>query len=366
MKFKIIPSVLISALFWFACGKVGEQMDTYEIEGYSTGFFEGKAVLYRVENGTLLPEDSVMVKKSRFKFKKHSVEHPQLMYLVLGDREAVIELFVENKRMRLDIDLANLSEPGLDGSVSQELFSEYLENNTAYENRLQELSNQIVAARLSSDSLMILSALTEERAILSEQKKFMVNFVQKHQNSYVSAYILANGLRRELGADSLLILSEQLSDTIRKSFYIKDIHNAIAIKKRLEIGKQAPDFSLPDTSGVKVSLASKQGSKILLTFGKSNCGICRSDFQKLKKFHTKGTTELLSISMDADASRLKKVLKADNPAGQFLCDFKGENSDIVQLYDINRLPMYYYLDEKGIIKAKSENLDDILTAIGSK
>ena len=130
----------------------------------------------------------------------------------------------------------------------------------------------------------------------------------------------------------------------------------------LEIGKKAPDFTLPDQDGKKISLKDFIGKKVVLYFyPKDNTSGCtkeacnfRDDFPKFKKFDA----VIIGISPDSSASHKKFIEKYDLPF-TLLSD---EDKKVLEKYEVwKEKSMYgrkymgverttYIIDEKGKIK----------------
>ncbi len=362
-----IFTIFALLIIFSACSKVGQKQDTYYIEGYLTGFFEGKSVLYRLADGELVPEDSVYVKKSRFKFKTHKVAHPQMMFLVVGDREAMIELFVENTRMRLNANLNNPDETELSGSESHKAFSLFSENNSVYENRIHSIELQLQQAVNSSDSVLINQLNTEKEKLLSEQKDFIFNYIKSHPDSYVAAYLSVYALGDELPSKKLRELSDDFTDEIKASFYWSELQTKIKRQEQLEVGKQAPDFTLNTIDMQPESLVSHQGRKVLLYFWASWCGPCRADNPALHEIEKKyPDLDIVGISLDTHISGWENVIKADSINWTQLSDLKGHRAGAAKLYNVKEIPFYYILDEKGIIKAKNADISIIKKQLAAK
>lgn len=130
----------------------------------------------------------------------------------------------------------------------------------------------------------------------------------------------------------------------------------------LEIGKKAPDFTLPDQDGKKVSLKDFKGKKIILYFyPKDNTSGCtkeacsfRDDFPKFKKTDA----VILGVSPDSVSSH-KKFAEKFNLPFTLLSD---EEKKVLEQYNVwKEKSMYgkkymgverttYIIDETGKIK----------------
>jgi peroxiredoxin Q/BCP len=127
----------------------------------------------------------------------------------------------------------------------------------------------------------------------------------------------------------------------------------------LEIGKNAPRFTLPDTFGNKVALKDFLGKKVVLYFypkdNTSGCTMEANDFKaNIKKFE-KLNAVVLGVSKDSQKSHQKFVEKFDLPF-TLLSD---EETKVIQKYGVwKEKSMYgrkymgverstFIIDEKG-------------------
>jgi thioredoxin-dependent peroxiredoxin len=89
----------------------------------------------------------------------------------------------------------------------------------------------------------------------------------------------------------------------------KDLSKNSDLGKRLAPGDKAPAFVLPDDAGVKVSLASFAGSKLVLYFypkdDTSRCTKEAIDFNGLRHEFKKAGAAILGVSPDTMASHAK-------------------------------------------------------------
>lgn len=104
-------------------------------------------------------------------------------------------------------------------------------------------------------------------------------------------------------------------DYILENYVIKDglcldegsgstIQRMIDQKKSLRIGAQAPDITLPDTSGDLVSLESIKAKRIAVVFYLSSCPHCQAIIPRLSEFaKTKEASEFKVLAISLDSSR---------------------------------------------------------------
>ena len=164
-------------------------------------------------------------------------------------------------------------------------------------------------------------------------------------------------------------LTNNFQDTVKTSVYYKELRDKIDIRKRTQEGMQAPDFSLPDSSGTNISLSSLQGKFVLLDFAASWHGTSRSrnpEFRKLyDKYKSKGF-EIYQASLERNKKQWKQVIEADQINWICVSDIKGLDSDVVKLYGIRTFPINYLLDKNGVIissNLSAEELDAVLEDI---
>lgn len=128
------------------------------------------------------------------------------------------------------------------------------------------------------------------------------------------------------------------------------------------IGKEAPDFSLPNTSGQPISLKSFRGKYVLVDFWASWCKPCRDEnpnvVQAYQQFKSRNFT-VLGVSLDQPGQKDKWVeaIRQDELGWTHVSDLKFWESEVVPLYRISGIPYNVLVDPEGKIIA--ENLRGI-------
>jgi peroxiredoxin len=143
---------------------------------------------------------------------------------------------------------------------------------------------------------------------------------------------------------------------------------AVTTTGGVEVGKPAPDFTLPDLDGKQVALSSFKGKTVVLEWFNPGCPFVKASHQKgsLKgtaKRHAEKGVVWLSINSGApgkqgagvEANREgKKSFELDNP---ILLD---ESGDVGRRYGATNTPHMYVIDPQGnlVYKGAIDNSPD--------
>jgi peroxiredoxin len=115
-------------------------------------------------------------------------------------------------------------------------------------------------------------------------------------------------------------------------------------------GEPAPDFVLKGVSGQNYRLSELRGQVVLLSFGASWCGDCRSQLEELAALYDRyagAGLEMLAISLDRDFDDVTDTARHVGAAFPTLHDAGGE---IGRLYEVNRMPYLVLIDQDGIVR----------------
>lgn len=136
------------------------------------------------------------------------------------------------------------------------------------------------------------------------------------------------------------------------------------------VGKEAPDFALPDPKGKMIRLSSYRGKYVLVDFWASWCGPCRQEMptvvEAYKKYKGKNF-DVLGVSLDNNKENWLKAIQSDGMIWKQVSDLKMWESTVVPLYKIEGIPATYLVDPKGIVIARDlrgpaleKKLDEVL------
>jgi peroxiredoxin len=115
-------------------------------------------------------------------------------------------------------------------------------------------------------------------------------------------------------------------------------------------GAPAPDFVLKGVSGENYRLSEYRGQVVLVSFGASWCGECRSQLEELAQLYDRyagAGLEMLAISLDRDLDDVSDSARALGAAFPTLHDAGGA---VGELYAVGRMPYLLLIDQAGIVR----------------
>jgi peroxiredoxin len=138
--------------------------------------------------------------------------------------------------------------------------------------------------------------------------------------------------------------------------------------QKLRVAVEAPDFTLKELSGGKISLKELRGKIILLNFFATLCPNCRRESPSFAKLHEEyKNTDLVLLKVVAkekekDIIKYKKELNISSP---ILID---DNASITNAYGVSSSPQTFFINREGKIIGRvlkemdwtSKNMKDLI------
>ena len=130
---------------------------------------------------------------------------------------------------------------------------------------------------------------------------------------------------------------------------------------KIEIGQQAPDFTLYDTTKIKVSLSDLKGNNVLLLFfPQAFTRVCTKELCLVRDnidLYNNANAKVLGISVDS-VFTLAQFKETQQYNFRLLSDFNKEVSDVYgSIYDTWKLDMKgvskrsaFVIDKEGIVR----------------
>jgi peroxiredoxin len=130
-------------------------------------------------------------------------------------------------------------------------------------------------------------------------------------------------------------------------------------KGLVDVGRLAPDFTLPDLNGTRVRLSDFRGKKaVFLNFWASWCPSCQEEMPTMEKlyqeFKARGL-EIVAVSIDTDKADAEKFVKMHSVTFPALLD---PDFKVAKEYRVTGIPTHYFIDKTGVIRAREVGSKD--------
>lgn len=120
-------------------------------------------------------------------------------------------------------------------------------------------------------------------------------------------------------------------------------------EEKKEEAVMAPNFTLEDLKGNKVSLEDFKGKKIILNFWATWCPPCRGEMPDIEKYYQKSKDSdvvILAVNIGEEKDKVDSFIKKNNYNFKILLDLSTE---VASIYSVNAIPTTYFINEKGEI-----------------
>jgi len=138
----------------------------------------------------------------------------------------------------------------------------------------------------------------------------------------------------------------------------------------LQIGMAAPDFTTKTIDGKEIKLGSLRGKVVLLNFWATWCAPCMAKIPELQSIVAKAKDrgladkfELLGVSLDDFSESLEDTIRAKGIPGIQTWDPSGRENPIAEMYNVQNVPVWFVIDDKGVIRAKSATGNELSSAV---
>ncbi|SFF55699.1 TlpA family protein disulfide reductase [Sunxiuqinia elliptica] len=231
---------------------------------------------------------------------------------------------------------------------------EYGINYQVYGNEISEQRNQ-VAQRLfalkEEYNKLILRQDTGLRLRHQQEQieQVMLEIIVEHPNWICSAEMLAG-----FPEDAIAKHFKAFTPEVQHSFFGTHLST---ILNEAETGTIAPDFTLFDEKGKRVSLTDFRGKYVILEFWGSWCGYCLKGIPKMKAYYSRYQDQVTFIGIACRDNKVawKKVV-ADNDL--YWVNLFAQDETITEKYGVMGYPTKVIIDEAGTIVWKTTGESD--------
>ncbi len=357
----------LSWLFLMCIGVLAacKSNDDFTIEGkFENGDPQAKIYLFALVNNNNIPVDSTVLNdKGEFKFSR-STKAVDFFKVAANQNEYVV-IAKNGDRIKLH---ADLNDQSMAYEISGATEADKLQELNTYKNKYNARM-----AEIQANFEKQVSANPDKREMIADQLRpelikvsdDMVNFILKFANENpdaLTSFYAMNSLNPSEYEEQFIAYSDKIKSKFNDNQAVTDFLVRMAKLKSVQVGQDAPAFTMNGIDGKPISLADFKGKYVLLDFWASWCMPCRNENPNIVRayntYKDKNFT-ILGISLDKDPKAWEQAIAADKLTwahASELSDFEGPT---VRLYQIEAIPSSFLIDPTGKIIAKNLRGDEL-------
>ena len=134
----------------------------------------------------------------------------------------------------------------------------------------------------------------------------------------------------------------------------------------LATGKPAPDFTLQDLKGEKVTLSRLKGRVVILDFWATWCGPCRAAMPELNRLYDvfkEKDVIILACNQQEDKETVEKFMKENKLNFRALLDSERKAAE---QYNVEGIPTTILIDQKGLVRSTDVGFPGTLDELEKK
>ncbi len=353
---KITGFIIVCAgLFLFSCGE--KESEGVKVFGKVENPIKGELALLTKFNfegfktlDTISVESSgaftVYIPATEPSFYRLNFFNRQQMNLILDGTEDQVEVLIEGDNPQ--------GEVSIKGAKHTKYLQQIEGMMRDQQADVQDLNQKAMEARQAGDD-DVMKRLTEEyfalmRVSQDEIKKFIWSVTPS-----LSAFYGLESLPLEEHFAFHDSIAQRFKAELPGNMFTEQMVKRVEGIRKLAVGAEAPEISLPNPDGEIVTLTSLRGKYVLIDFWAAWCRPCRAENPNVKKLYAKyagENFEILGVSLDRNKEAWVGAIAQDGLPWKHVSDLKYYNSEAAQEYQISAIPATYLIDPSGKIIAK--------------
>lgn len=316
-------------------------------------------------SGQTIIDSVALAADGSYRFVVKNVPATPSIYNIIYNHERIPLLINAGQTLSVSSLGSVLANYTVSGSKESELLREF---NREYISGLQDLNAKVAEYAAAGQSAKPEIARLYN-AKQRELKRNQISFIIKNKSSIAAVYALYQRLPDEqylVNSDSDLIYFRTVADAVSKSYptspFVVTLRNDVA---RMEaqasllstiVEREYPDIEADDMYGNPVKLSSLEGNVVLIDFWAAELGNSNALNADLKSIYEKYEPDgfrVYQVSFDTSKATWIKAVQEQKLPWTSVCDFRGQASPIMGIYNVRSLPSNYLIDKSGKIVGKN-------------
>ena len=313
---QIIKAMVMGVMAMMVVTSCTEEKKGYIIDGEISDVKDGMVYLKKYVDKSFVDVDSAVITDGKFKFEGVALEALAHGLTTQKESRRPLVFFLDNDVMNV---------------------------------KLNESDKKLIVTGSPVNDIYMANA-----PIVRSKGYSLDSLLNVHPASPVSAYFVVKDFAYKLDLEEMKSVRSKLDASLDGTSYVQQIESMIARMEKVQVGSEAPDFTLPDVNGNPVSLSSFRGKYVLVDFWAAWCPDCRKENPNIvsawEKYKNKNFA-ILGVSLDRNRDQWLAAIEKDKLTWTQVSDLKYWSSEAAVLYCIRWIPMSFLIDPEGKIVA---------------
>ncbi len=354
----MIKNTLIIALAAFAFGCSQTSNDGIKLSGSLEQFTEDSFIYLELvgENG-IKPVDTLDVDANGI-FSEYLVINEPAFYRLNFNGRQIVTLILTGEETEVEVHVDGNDPRGF-SEVSGSYDTEY---KRQMDNLMQEYRQQIQVhqqtqrqARANNDAASFQDAQFKMMDLARTTEIDLKDQIRNASPSLAAFYGIQM-IDAEQNVGFIDSIAAELETKMPTNFHVAGLLEQVSSKKRLAIGKEAPEIELESPDGELIKLSSLRGNYVLIDFWAAWCRPCRAENPNVVRLYNQysdNNFEILGVSLDRTKDKWVQAIAQDGLPWLHVSDLKYWRSQAAMDYQVGAIPATFLIDPDGIIIAKN-------------